>query len=155
MRSNRRIAPLALLALMGALVATTPAVGAGWQALVIHHQLHGCHAWSLNDGASRVDQTVSIRQGGSVTVTNDDLMPQKLIETNGGAVGYTRITIGAPMGAKKTFPPAMLARIGATSKITFAKVGIYRFTTQAGDAYMAPVKTVGPDNVLHLTVRVA
>ena len=144
-----------LVALTGALLATAAAAGAPGQALVIHHQLRGCHAWSWNEGASRADQTVSISRGSSITVTNDDLMPHKLIETNGPAVVYTRITMGAPMGAKKAFPPAMLARIGATSKITFAKAGTYRFTTQAGGGYMAPVKTVGPDNTLRLTVHVS
>jgi len=82
-------------------------------------------------------------------------MPHKLIETSGPTVVYTRITMGAPMGVKKAFPPAMLARIGATSKITFTKLGVYRFTTKAGEDLMAPVATIGPDNVLHLTVRVS
>jgi len=153
MKSNQTIPLLALLLLTGAL-ASTSAAGAATQALVIHHQLRGCHAWSLNEGPNRVNQTVSIRSGDSITVTNDDLMPHKLIETSGRTVVYTRITMGAPMGAKKAFPPAMLARIGATSKITFTKVGVYRFTTKAGDDFMSPVATVGPDNVLRLTVRV-
>jgi plastocyanin len=155
MKSNHAISSLALVLLTGALVASTPAAGAATQALVIHHQLRGCHAWSLNEGPDRVNQTVSIRAGGSITVTNDDLMPHKLVETSGRPVVYTRITMGAPMGAKKIFPPAMLARIGATSKITFSKVGVYRFTTNAGDDLMSPVATIGPDNVLHLTVRVS
>jgi hypothetical protein len=155
MRGNHTISLLALVLLTGALTVSTPAAGEATQALVIHHQLRGCHAWSLNEGPNRVSQAVSIRSGASITVTNDDLMPHKLIETSGRAVVYTRITIGAPMGAKKVFPPAMLARIGATSKITFTKVGVYRFTTKAGDDLMAPVATIGPDNVLRLTVRVS
>jgi plastocyanin len=155
MKSNHTISLLALVLLAGALMASTPAAGEGTQALVIHHQLRGCHAWSLNEGPNRVSQTVSIRSGDSITVTNDDLMPHKLVETSGRAVVYTRITAGAPMGAKKVFPPAMLARIGATSKITFTKVGVYRFTTKVGEDMMAPVATIGPDNVLRLTVRVA
>jgi hypothetical protein len=155
MKNKRTIPLLATLALTAPLIMIAPAAATTTQALVIQHQLHGCHTWSLNEGPSRINQTVSIKQGGSITVTNDDLMPQKLIETAGAHVVYTRITMGAPMGAKKAFPPAMLARIGATSEITFAHPGTYRFTTQVGNDYMAPVKTIGPDNILHLTVHVA
>jgi len=48
----------------------------------------------------------------------------------------------------------MLARMGAATRITFAHPGVYRFTTKAGEDYMAGVKTLGEDNVLTLTVRV-
>jgi hypothetical protein len=155
MRKRLTTPLLATLALTVPLTGIAPAAATTTQALVIQHQLHGCHAWSLNEGPSRINQTVSIRHGGSITVTNDDLMPHELIETSGAQVVYTRITMGAPMGAKKAYPPAMLARIGATSTISFAQAGTYRFTTRVGSDYMAPVKTIGPDNILHLIVHVA
>ena len=49
----------------------------------------------------------------------------------------------------------MLARMGATSTITFSKPGVYRFTTKPGEDFMSGMKTVGEDNVLRLTVRVS
>jgi len=54
-----------------------------------------------------------------------------------------------------TYPPTMLGRMGAATSITFAKPGLYRFITKAGEDYMAGVKTIGEDNVLRLTVRVS
>jgi len=59
------------------------------------------------------------------------------------------------MGMKGTFPPAMLARMGSSSKVTFTKPGVYKFTTKVGEDYMSGVKTVGEDNVLRLTVTVS
>ena len=59
-----------------------------------------------------------------------------------------------PSPSMQLFPPAMLARIGAAAKLTFAKTGVYRFTTKPGEDYMAGMKTVGADNVLKLTVVV-
>jgi hypothetical protein len=142
-----------LFAFAGALavVALAAPPAQGW--LTIRHQVHGCHSWSLNGGPDAPDQAVAIRLGGSITVTNDDVMPHELIETSGAPVVYARVA-GGGFSRLKTFPPAMLARLGATSTITFAKVGVYRFTTKPGDGFMPNIKTVGPDNVLRLTVRV-
>jgi len=155
MKVTRTIPLLALLVLAGVLAALAPAASSSTQAsLVIRHQTRGCHSWSLNGGAYRASQTVVIRRGGAISVSNRDIMPHKLIRTSGPAVTYTRLNTGGMMGLKGTFPPAMLAHMGATTKITFAKAGVYRFTTKAGEDYMA-VKTVGEDNVLHLTVRVS
>jgi hypothetical protein len=124
--------------------------------LVIRHQLQGCHSWSLNGVSYRSSQAATIRRGGSITVTNNDVMPHKLVETSGPAVAITRVTtgMGRGMGLKGTFPPAMLARMGSASRLTFAKPGVYKFTTKAGEDYMSGVKTVGEDNVLTLTVTV-
>jgi hypothetical protein len=59
------------------------------------------------------------------------------------------------MGSKGPFAPAMLARMGASSKVTFSKAGVYKLTTRPGEDYMAGVKTTGDDNVLTLTVTVS
>ncbi len=156
MKIKRTIPLLTLLVLAGVLAALAPAASSSSQAsLVIRHQTRGCHSWSLNGGAYRTSQTIIIRRGGSVSVTNNDVMPHKLIKTSGPAVTYTRLKVGSMMGLKGTFPPAMLAHMSASSKITFAKAGVYRFTTKAGEDYMTGIKTVGEDNVLHLTVRVS
>lgn len=156
MKVTRTIPLLALLVLAGVLAALAPAAPSTTQAsLVIRHQTRGCHAWSLNSNAYQANQTVVIHRGSSIRVTNRDVMPHKLIKTSGPAVTYTRLNTGGMMGLQGTFPPAMLAHVGATSKITFAKVGVYHFTTKAGEDYMSGIKTVGEDNVLHLTVRVS
>jgi hypothetical protein len=66
-------------------------------------------------------------------------MPHKLVLTSGPAL---RIA------------PATLGHTGALVKVTFARSGVYHFTTRAGEDYMAGVKTTGEDNVLRLTVTV-
>ncbi|MBA3842299.1 MAG: hypothetical protein H0X39_06725 [Actinobacteria bacterium] len=155
MKATRTIPILALLVLAGTFAAVAPANPASHASLTIHHQLRGCHSWSLNGGAFGTSKSVTLRHGGSVTVTNNDVMPHKLIESSGPAVLYTRVSRGGSMGMHGTYPPAMLARMGAATSITFSKPGVYRFTTKAGEDYMSGVKTTGEDNVLRLTVRVS
>jgi plastocyanin len=154
MMFTRALPFLAFLALAGVLAASALAAQPSHASLTIRHQLRGCHSWSLNGGAYRTNQTVRLHRGGSVTVVNRDVMPHKLVETSGPAVAYSRVSSGSMLGLKGTFPPRMLARTGAATKITFAKPGVYRFTTKAGEDYMAGIKTVGEDNVLRLTVQV-
>ncbi len=134
--------------LVTTLVAGTALVGAGAAAsapghatLVIRHQTRGCHTWSVNGGAFRASQKITLARGASLTITNNDVMPHKLVLTKGPAV--------------KLSGPANLAHMGATVTVTFGKAGVYRFTTKPGEDYVAGIKTVGPDNVLRLTVRVA
>ena len=54
--------------------------------LLIHHQMRGCHAWSLNGGPFIVHQSLRLARGGTLTVTNNDLMVQELVKTYGPAV---------------------------------------------------------------------
>jgi hypothetical protein len=145
---------LAPLALAGVLASGAAAAGSG-STLVIRHQLKGCHSWSANGDTYKASQTMKLQRGASLTITNNDVMPHKLIEMSGPAVRYTRLASGTGMGMKGTFPPAMMARMGARSKVTFMKAGTYRFTTKVGEDYMSGVKTVGEDNVLKLTVTVS
>jgi hypothetical protein len=154
LNATRSIPVLVLLALAGALAAVAPAAPPSQASLTIRHETRGCHSWSLNGNPSAVSQMVTIRLGGSITVTNDDVMPHKLIETRGVSVIYTRI-VGGGFSRLKAYPPAMLVRMGAASKITFAKVGVYRFTTKPGNSLMSNIQTIGSDNVLLLTVQVS
>jgi hypothetical protein len=146
---------LALLAAAsaGALAAGASAAGNSSN-LVIRHQLRGCHSWSANGDSYRPSQAITLRRGGSVSITNNDVMPHKLVETSGPAVTISRLKVGMGMGMKGTFPPAMLARMGSVSKLTFSKAGVYKFTTKPGEDFMTGVKTAGEDNVLRLTVTV-
>jgi len=156
MHLKRTIPLIALFALAAVFAAVAPAARSSHASLVIRHQVRGCHAWSLNGGTYKTSQTLALTRGGSLTVTNNDVMPHKLIETSGPAVSYTRLAgrMSGMMGLKGNLPPAMLGRMAASTKITFARAGVYHFTTKPGDDYMAGIKTVGPDNVLHLVVRV-
>jgi hypothetical protein len=51
-------------------------------------------------------------------------MSHKLIETSGPAVTIERVSTGMGMDLKGTFPPAMLARMGSSSTLTFSKAGV-------------------------------
>jgi hypothetical protein len=164
MKMNTTIPILAVVAVVvvAAGVASAVALAAGGarthSALVIRHQLRGCHAWSVNGGAFKPSQTVTLHRGGWISVTNNDVMPHQLVKTSGPAVTITRLGAGTAakgMGLKGNFPPAMLARMGAAARLTFSKVGVYRLTTKAGEDYMPGIKTTGSDNVLKLTVVVS
>ncbi len=110
--------------------------------VLIKHQMRGCHAWSINGGAIRATQFARLATGGSATFTDNDIMSHKLVLTRGPAVKF----VGS----------AAMNHIGATVKVVFTKAGTYRFTTKAGEDYKGmAMKTVGEDNVLHLTVTVS
>jgi plastocyanin len=140
--TTKHLIPFLLILFAAALLASTSlaAQPAGHASLVIHHQTKGCHSWSLNNGAFKATQTVTLRRGGYLTVTDNDVMSHKLIETS---------------GPKALFSSKPLSKMGATLKVSFAKAGTYHFTTKAGEDYMKGVKTVGEDNVLRLTVKVS
>jgi plastocyanin len=107
--------------------------------LVIRHQLRGCHAWALKGGAFKATQALTLSARGTVTITNNDVMPHTLVQLAGPAA--------------RLYSPAM-THIGAVSKVTFARIGVYVFGTKAGEDYMKGVKTIGEDNVLRLVVTV-
>jgi hypothetical protein len=135
------------------LAASVPASAGSVQArIVIHHAYHGCPHVVRDGGPDAAAHAVTIRRGDSVLVTNDDVMTHELVERQGAPVTYTRVAYGAPMGTKKEYPPAVLARIGASTRIGFPGRGVYRFVTHAG--HPPAIETVGPDNLLRLTVTV-
>jgi plastocyanin len=89
-----------------------------------------------------VSQSARIATGGSVTFTDNDIMPHKLILTSGPAATF----VGR----------AAMSHMGAMVKVVFPKAGTYRFTTKFGEDYKGiAMKTVGEDNALHLTVTVS
>ena len=127
----------------GALLAAGAAAAAPTRdaSLLIRHQVRGCHTWSFNAGSFKASQTLTLARGGRLTITNNDVMPHKLVKLSGPAL---------------TFGPAGMSHMGATLKLRFMHAGVYHFTTKAGEDYpaMAMMKTVGEDNVLRLTVRI-
>jgi plastocyanin len=155
MKIKSTIPMLALLVSAGAMATGASAAGNG-STVTIRHETHGCHSWSANGDAYKATQAIKLHRGASLTLTNNDVMSHKLIETSGPGIAITRINVGMGMGLKGTFPAAMLARMGSSSKVTFAKAGVYKFTTKAGEDYKGiNVKTTGEDNVLRLTVTVS
>jgi plastocyanin len=105
-------------------------------ALQITHVQVGCHAWLSAGGVTSPTEDVYLSPGGTLTITNNDVMPHLLIGT------------GAQIGG------ANMNHMGASATLTFPRSGIYTFTTRAGEDYVPGVQTVGDDNKLRLTVVV-
>jgi hypothetical protein len=150
---------LFLTALGTALIAfAVPASAApGGASLVIRHQVRGCHSWSLNGGAWLTTQHIRLARGGSLVVTNNDVMFHKLIKASGPAVVFKLVKTGTAMKGTTKLPwaPGMMGRPGATLKVTFPNAGVYRLATKFGEDYMPMGETIGEDNVLHAIVTVA
>ena len=149
-----------MAAVAAALAISVGGVAAASQSatLVIHHQVHGCHAWSLNGGPFIVRQVVKLGRGGSLTVTNNDLMVQELVKTSGPAVKQKLLghmgsmPVGMHMGGKAG--PYAMAHPGAMLRITFPRAGVYQFKLMDRGDYFKGVKTIGPDNKPALRVIV-
>ena len=154
---KRRILGLAVgLAIVGAVSLGTASASSA-PALVIHHQVKGCHSWSLNGGAFQVGQTVHLTRGGTLTIANTDLMSHQLIKLSGATVLMQLVSPGA-VNTGKLKPPyalGLMPHMSSTLKVRFAKPGVYTFTTKEGNDYVPGVKTVGNDNILKLKVIVA
>jgi len=149
-----------MAAVAAALAVSVGGVAAASQSatLVIHHQVRGCHAWSLNGGPFIVRQVVKLGRGGSLTVTNNDLMVQELVKTSGPAVKQKLLghmgsmPVGMHMGGKAG--PYAMAHPGAMLRITFPRAGVYQFKLMDRGDYFKGVKTIGPDNKPALRVIV-
>ena len=114
--------------------------GAKAASLVIQHTSAGCHNWSLNGSPLAAHQIARLQHGNGITVTDNDVMPQRLVQISGPAAAIA----GAGM-----------AKPGARSTVVFPAPGIYKFTTKAGEDYTPGIVTTGEDNVLSLTVYVS
>jgi hypothetical protein len=149
-----------LLTALGAavLAIALPASAApGGASLVIRHQVRGCHSWSLNGGAWKATQHIRLARGGSLVVTNNDVMFHKVVKMSGPAVVFKLLKTGSAMKGTVKLPwaPGLMGRPGATLKVTFPKAGVYRLVTKFGEDYMPMGATIGEDNVLHAIVTVA
>jgi hypothetical protein len=129
--------------------------------LQINHFVRGCHNWSLNGGRYRVNQVVNLRRGGSLLVTNDDLMVQDLVKTSGPAL-HMALVRQSHMGSMHMTMPMegkpsryAMAHMGAQVKVTFPTAGTYHFRLIDRGDYFNNIKTVGPDNPPTLVVDVA
>jgi plastocyanin len=108
--------------------------------VTIVHVKRGCHVW-LYRGTQTARLTVKLRAGGTLSITNNDVMPHKLVKTSGPAVRFV---------GKRA-----MSHMSASVKVRFGHGGVYKFVTKAGEDYAGmDMKTVGEDNVLRLVVRV-
>jgi plastocyanin len=129
-----------VVVLATAVVSVGAAAPANHARVTIRHQTMHCHAWALNSGpyAAHLDTRVAV--GGTLTVTNNDVMPHRLIEKSGPTAVLSS--------------SSSMSHVGAKLKMTFPRAGTYIFTTRAGEDYTKGVKTTGEDNVLTLKVVV-
>jgi plastocyanin len=135
----KRFSLIAVL-LLG-MLASTSSAAPKQVSIVIHHQTRGCHAWAVGAaGKYKVVLNVSLSAGSTITFVNNDVMPQKIVEKSGPAARF--------------LGKANLNKPGATVSVKFAKAGVYKFGTVAGEDYMKGVETIGEDNVLKLVVTV-
>ena len=156
MRLTGALLALSVFSLMAASAVAAPPSAS----LQISHFVRSCHSWSLNGGPYHVRQSVHLSRGGSLRITNDDLMVQDLAETSGPHVrmalvrqshmGSMRMTM--PMEGKPS--PYAMGHMGAQVIVTFPTAGTYRFRLIDRGDYMANIRTVGPDNMPTLTVIV-
>ena len=162
-RRRGRAVAVGVLVLGTALAASSPAAAgpspaAKSASLVIQHQFRGCHTWSLNGGPSLASQKVRLARGGSLTLTNNDLMAQELVKKSGPAVKLrllaprrkSQVMDGEGMGKAG---PYTLVHMGARLHATLPKAGTYRFTVMDRGDYVE-VKTSGDYYELALTVVV-
>jgi hypothetical protein len=141
MTIKRTLTTLAAL-LAAALTVASLAVAAPRNAsILIRHQVRGCHAWSVNGGAFKASQALALARNGSVTITNNDVMPHTLVQVSGPAA--------------KLHSPRM-AHMMAAARVFFPHAGVYVFKTKAGEDYpmMMKMETIGEDDVLRLVVTV-
>ena len=140
---------------------TTAQASPRFASLRLDHFVRGCHNWSLNGGSYHAHQVVQLARGGTLFVTNNDLMVQDLVKTRGPKVTM-KLVRDSHMGSMpmvmemegKPSPYAM-SHMGARLKVTFPTAGTYRFKLVDRGDYFKNIKTVGPDNKPTLVVKVA
>lgn len=133
-----------LIALAGAVLAVALAPGAAARVsappdaqLWILHVQNGGHVWS--DGKRKAaTMTLTLQRGQTLAVANRDEAAHQLVQLAG-----PKLALGGPV------------MVNHRALVRFEKPGLYRFRTKAIELPAMPdVHTVGPDNVLRLTVRV-
>jgi plastocyanin len=129
------------LAALSALVVSSAAPAGGTGTITIRHQTRGCHSWSFNSGPFKATQSITVKAGTVLRFTNNDVMPHRLVQAAGPKLRLAH--------------PSMI-KMASSATVKLTQRGVYRFTTKPGEdyAWAGTMKTVGEDNVLHLTVRV-
>jgi hypothetical protein len=150
---KRTILALAAAGLLG--LAASASAGSN-TTILIRHQTHGCHAWSLGVGKPyKPAQSLKLTRGSSITVVNNDVMAHQLYQTGGPRVTITTVP-STTMAMSHEFKGAgVMAHPGAAVKVVFARAGVYTFRTRFGEDYMKMPDTIGEENKLTLRVVVS
>lgn len=102
--------------------------------------MRGCHAWGLAGSATKASLKITASRGQVIKVIDNDVMPHRLIQVSG-----PKVRIQTPN----------MHKLGAHAQFSLAGKGVYTFKTRAGEDYPGmEMHTVGPDNVLRLTIVV-
>lgn len=130
-----------VLAAAAAAIAVPSAFAGTTATITISHQMKGCHMWQLGNANPKLNLAVTVRAGTMLRFVDNDVMPHRLIQQS---------------GPKLTLVRPNMNHMSASTSVKLAHAGVYRFTTKAGEDYpsMKSMKTIGEDNVLHLTVHV-
>ncbi len=133
----RRLLLLAVAS--AALVAAPAALASPTVRLAIIHAMHGCHVWGTADsrplGATR---TIVVARGTKLEIRVSCPMSFAVVQTSG-----PKLALASPW------------QTGTAHTLVFAKPGLYRLrATNLQTSEELGLQTLGPDNVLSLTVRV-
>jgi len=130
-----------LLVFAAAALLIVPAASASTTTITISHQTKGCHMWQVGSANPKVSLSLTLTAGTVLRFVDNDIMPHRLIQQ---------------AGKKLALVKPNMKRMSASTSVKLAHPGVYRFTTKAGEDYpwMKSMKTIGEDNVLHLTVHV-
>lgn len=128
-----------VLATLAAAISAASASASPATSILIRHQVQGCHSWSVNGNAFTATQKIVVRPTTRFTVTDNDVMPHRLVQLSG-----PKLSLVAPAMNKP----------GAHASFQVIKKGTYVFRTKAGEDWMKGMVTKGEDNVLKLTVIV-
>ena len=136
---NKLTSTLVLAAVTAALTAASAQAAPPQYQVLIRHQVHGCHAWSIAGGPFKATQFLRTAPGTQLTFIDNDVMPHTLFQLS---------------GPKATLTTPNMHKPGADSTVQLFAKGRYVFGTKAGEDYMDGMKTVGPDNNLRIVVVV-
>ena len=130
-----------VFAAAAAAIAVPTASAGATQTITISHQMKGCHRWQWGDAKPKVNLAVTIKAGTAIRFVDNDIMPHRLIQQ---------------AGPKLALVKPNMKHMSASTSVRFARAGVYRFTTKAGEdyAWVKSMETIGEDNILHLTVHV-
>jgi plastocyanin len=147
---------LLAVAVAGALVLAVSASAAPNTTILIRHQTHGCHAWSVGAGKLyKPAQSVKLTHGSSITIVNNDVMAHQLFQTTGPRVTISKVASSMKDMSHEFKGMGVMGHPGASVRIVFSKPGTYSFRTRFGEDYMKMPDTIGEDNTLTLRVVVS
>jgi len=109
--------------------------------LTIVHVVQGCHVWGdVNGNALKASQTLKVKRGTKVAIRINCPMSFDFVQLAG-----PKLALGAS-----------LTQAGTVRTLVFAKRGVYKLqATNVESSEQMGMTTLGPDNVLVLTVQVS